>query len=136
MPFKWEIEDTPTGRRYKRVPIGQTHSSPFDYDLVTGNQVRGFALVDKERLAEISREAGKKAHQLGKAHSFSAEEAREAGRKGIRLRMERAQQARAELLAREAEEAEEEREKLGPEPERYKPEYPKPEIIVTQPKEK
>ncbi len=43
---------------------------------------RGFALLDPERLREISSAAGKKAHELGKAHRFTSEEAKEAGRKG------------------------------------------------------
>jgi general stress protein YciG len=126
MSFRWEYEDTPQGRRYRRVPVQE--SSAFDIDLVTGNQIRGFAEMDKEQLVEVSRKGGKTAHQLGRAHCFSSEEASKAGKKGLSVRLAKARQMRAELWAREAEE--------DPQPERYKPEYPKPEVIVSQPKEK
>ncbi len=43
---------------------------------------RGFAAMDEERLRDISSKGGKAAHQKGKAHEFTIEEAREAGRKG------------------------------------------------------
>ena len=43
---------------------------------------RGFASMDKEERREIARAGGIKAHQLGKAHTFSSAEARIAGRKG------------------------------------------------------
>lgn len=43
---------------------------------------RGFALLSPERRAEISAEAGRRAHKLGKAHKFNSTTAREAGRKG------------------------------------------------------
>ena len=43
---------------------------------------RGFASMDIERQREISRRGGKAAHEKGTAHQFSADEAREAGRKG------------------------------------------------------
>lgn len=47
-----------------------------------GKQRRGFALMDRKLVSEISRKGRKAAHVLGKAHEFTAEEAREAGRKG------------------------------------------------------
>jgi len=43
---------------------------------------RGFATMSKERQREISRMGGRAAHAQGKAHVFSSEEARIAGRKG------------------------------------------------------
>ncbi len=43
---------------------------------------RGFAAMDPEKQREIARAGGKAAHQKGRAHEFSSEEAREAGRKG------------------------------------------------------
>ncbi len=43
---------------------------------------RGFAAMSAERRAEISRKGGQAAHQTGKAHRFTQDEAREAGRKG------------------------------------------------------
>ena len=42
----------------------------------------GFASMDPERLKEIGRRGGQRAHQLGKGHTFTPEEAREAGKKG------------------------------------------------------
>lgn len=43
---------------------------------------KGFALMSPDRLRAVSRSGGKRAQALGRAHSFSAQEAREAGRKG------------------------------------------------------
>lgn len=43
---------------------------------------RGFSAMDKEKQREIASKGGKAAHQKGTAHEFTAEEAREAGRKG------------------------------------------------------
>ncbi len=43
---------------------------------------RGFAAMSKEQVAAIASKGGKAAHAAGTAHQFSAEEAREAGRKG------------------------------------------------------
>ncbi len=43
---------------------------------------RGFAGMDPERQREIARLGGRAAHASGHAHEFSAEEARQAGRKG------------------------------------------------------
>lgn len=43
---------------------------------------RGFAALDQERQREIARLGGRAAHAQGRAHEFTTEEAREAGRKG------------------------------------------------------
>ncbi len=43
---------------------------------------RGFAAMDEERQREIASMGGKAAHASGRAHEFTPEEAREAGRKG------------------------------------------------------
>ena len=43
---------------------------------------RGFASMDEQRRREIASEGGKASHQRGRAHEFSSEEARMAGRKG------------------------------------------------------
>lgn len=45
---------------------------------------RGFAAMSLEKRREIASRGGKKAHELGTAHSFSSEKAREAGSKGGR----------------------------------------------------
>lgn len=45
-------------------------------------KLRGFAAMDKEKHREIASKGGKAAHELGRAHQFTSEEAREAGKKG------------------------------------------------------
>ena len=43
---------------------------------------RGFASMDREKQREIASKGGKAAHMKGTAHEFTADEARQAGRKG------------------------------------------------------
>ena len=43
---------------------------------------RGFASMDAHRQREIARKGGRAAHEKGKAHEFTPDEARAAGRKG------------------------------------------------------
>lgn len=43
---------------------------------------RGFAAMDRAKVAEIARKGGVAAHAAGTAHQFTQEEAREAGKKG------------------------------------------------------
>jgi uncharacterized protein len=43
---------------------------------------RGFASMDSDMLREIASKGGKAAHAQGRAHQFTAEEARKAGAKG------------------------------------------------------
>jgi len=43
---------------------------------------RGFASMDAGRQREIARKGGKAAHAQGRAHEFTADEARVAGRRG------------------------------------------------------
>ena len=47
---------------------------------------KGFASMDKERQREIASKGGKAAHKSGKAHRFTSEEAKIAGRKGGRAK--------------------------------------------------
>ncbi len=47
---------------------------------------RGFASMSEAQQREIASKGGKAAHEKGRAHEFSSEEAREAGRKGGRAR--------------------------------------------------
>jgi general stress protein YciG len=49
---------------------------------MTGKSRRGFASMDPARQREIASKGGKAAHEKGTAHEWSANEAREAGRKG------------------------------------------------------
>ncbi|NTU74210.1 hypothetical protein HGB07_08805 [Candidatus Roizmanbacteria bacterium] len=41
---------------------------------------RGFASMDKEKQRQIASKGGRAAHQYGKAHQFTSEEARRAGK--------------------------------------------------------
>lgn len=45
---------------------------------------RGFGAMDPEKLKEIARSGGKKAHELGHANKLTPEKAKIAGRKGGR----------------------------------------------------
>lgn len=45
-------------------------------------QRRGFAAMSPERRKELASKGGAAAHAQGKAHRFTSEKAREAGRKG------------------------------------------------------
>jgi len=45
---------------------------------------RGFAILPQERRKEIARQGGRISHARGRAHEFTRDEAREAGRKGGR----------------------------------------------------
>jgi len=47
-----------------------------------GKEDRGFASMDRNLQREIASKGGRVAHEKGRAHQWSAEEAREAGRKG------------------------------------------------------
>jgi general stress protein YciG len=43
---------------------------------------RGFALMDPEKQREIASKGGRVAHEKGRAHEWTGEEAKAAGRKG------------------------------------------------------
>jgi hypothetical protein len=45
-------------------------------------KLRGFALLSKEEAAKMGARGGRRAHELGKAHTFSPAEASAAGKKG------------------------------------------------------
>jgi uncharacterized protein len=47
-----------------------------------GKSKRGLATLDPAKRREIQSLGGRAAHRSGKAHKFTSEEAREAGRKG------------------------------------------------------
>ena len=47
-------------------------------------KTRGFGSMSKTRVKEIATMGGKRVHELGKAHKFTSEEARVAGKKGKR----------------------------------------------------
>ncbi len=48
----------------------------------TNTKNRGFASMAVEKQREIARKGGRAAHEKGKAHEFTTDEARQAGRKG------------------------------------------------------
>ena len=48
----------------------------------TNTKNRGFASMAAEKQREIARKGGRAAHEKGKAHEFTTDEARQAGRKG------------------------------------------------------
>jgi general stress protein YciG len=48
----------------------------------TGRNKRGFAAMDEELHRQIASQGGRKAHETGKAHEFTSDEAFEAGKKG------------------------------------------------------
>lgn len=49
---------------------------------MAGTSRRGFAAMDAQKQREIASKGGRAAHQAGRAHEFTSDEAREAGRKG------------------------------------------------------
>ena len=51
-----------------------------------GSPHRGFSAMDPQRQREIASAGGRAAHEKGKAHEFTSEEARKAGRKGGQAR--------------------------------------------------
>lgn len=54
----------------------------MENNLVAKKARRGFAAMSPERQRQIASQGGKVAHQLGSAHQWNSEEAKEAGRKG------------------------------------------------------
>ena len=51
-----------------------------------GNERRGFGSMERDKQREIASKGGKAAHIKGKAHEWTSEQAREAGRKGGQAR--------------------------------------------------
>lgn len=70
---------------YKEVfpnTCGVKNEPPLSPLVPAFRKTRGFQVVTKARMIQIASQGGIKAHQLGKAHQFTTEEARKAGRKG------------------------------------------------------
>jgi general stress protein YciG len=68
-------------------PDHETHEAQPRTELAAGGSNpkksnRGFASMDRSKQREIASKGGRAAHEKGTAHQFSADEAREAGRKG------------------------------------------------------
>jgi len=47
-----------------------------------GTETRGFGSMDPKKQRDIASKGGRAAHKKGNAHTWTSEEAREAGRKG------------------------------------------------------
>lgn len=63
-------------------PAETPAATPADAPSPRPRSRRGFAAMDPNLVKEICRKGGKAAHEAGKAHEFTSEEARAAGRKG------------------------------------------------------
>jgi len=68
-------------------------------------RARGFASMDAQTLRLVASKGGKTAHERGKAHEWSVEEARAAGQKGAinsaRVRRDRAEQRQLQKASSE-----------------------------------
>jgi general stress protein YciG len=60
----------------------QNASKPEENESSRQKSNRGFASMDPAKQREIASKGGRAAHEKGTAHQFSANEAREAGKKG------------------------------------------------------
>lgn len=60
---------------------------------------RGFAAMDPDKQKAIAKAGGRAAHAKGTAHTFSPEEAREAGRKGGQKAAEKRREKSDEVAA-------------------------------------
>ena len=58
-----------------------TTSDPSTASTPTERRLRGFAAMSPEKKKEIASMGGRAAHACGRAHQFSSEEARAAGKK-------------------------------------------------------
>lgn len=56
---------------------------------------RGFALLDAKKRSDIASLGGRTAHETGRAHQFTPEEARAASRRSLAVRTRKAAEARA-----------------------------------------
>ncbi len=70
------------------MPDQETHANPQTTveetrpASATPARKRGFGSMDPSQVRELARRGGQAAHRSGKAHEFSSDEARAAGRKG------------------------------------------------------
>ncbi len=70
--------DGPSGETFDRRMKGVG----IEMETTPRTKNRGFASMDAHRQREIARKGGRAAHEKGKAHEFTPDEARAAGRKG------------------------------------------------------
>lgn len=71
------------------TPGGSVPATPAAEALIPppARSKRGFAVLSPEKKREIASMGGKAAHEHGRAHRFTSEEARAAGKKRHQLRM-------------------------------------------------
>ena len=71
------------------APGGSVPTAPVAEALIPppARSKRGFAVLSPEKKREIASMGGKAAHEHGRAHRFTSEEARAAGKKRHQLRM-------------------------------------------------
>lgn len=68
--------------RDARLRIADVGAEVKEGNMQNAKKPRGFAAMTPEARSEISRKGGKTAHAMGRAHRYTSEEARIAGRKG------------------------------------------------------
>ena len=74
-----------SNQQEREMPSNRGHGSENRRESGRSNEGvsnRGFAAMSPEKQKEIASEGGRAAHQLGVAHEWNSEEARQAGRKG------------------------------------------------------
>jgi len=64
----------------ERASSNPTNVSNADVESDRGR--RGFAAMPSELVRELAQRGGRSAHRSGRAHQFTSDEAREAGKKG------------------------------------------------------
>jgi uncharacterized protein len=63
------------------LPDAATATSTLPGAAAPGRRLRGFAAMSAEKKKEVARMGGRAAHACGRAHQFSHEEAKAAGKK-------------------------------------------------------
>ena len=69
-------------RKIPTPPLTPCSPQQTERGKVAGKTRRSFAVMDPEEQRAIARRGGQAAHDSGKAHEFTSEEARRAGAKG------------------------------------------------------
>jgi len=76
-----EHESVTTNERTSTLP-GSNQPTIANADVETDRGRRGFAAMPSELVRELAQRGGRSAHRSGRAHQFTSDEAREAGKKG------------------------------------------------------
>ncbi len=76
-----ELNEAATSGSVPAAPVAEALIPP------PARSKRGFAVLSPEKKREIASMGGKAAHEHGRAHRFTSEEARAAGKKRHQLRM-------------------------------------------------